>query len=85
MQKGGQDLILGWQRKELHQLLFQHPQLVQDLPGPSIPALSQMSSFLKLSGMTPGLKSRPILIPSPTHTHETLFILLLLRVLQAQS
>lgn len=37
MQKGGQDLNLGWQRKELHQLLSQYPQLMQSLPGPSFP------------------------------------------------
>lgn len=60
MQKGGQDLNLGWQQKELHQLLSQHPQLMQSLPGPSFPTLSgNMFSFLRPSAITAGLKSRP--------------------------
>lgn len=44
-----------------------------------------MFSFLRPSAMTAGLKSRLPPHSQPTRTHNTPFILLLLRVLQAQS
>lgn len=83
MQKGGQDLNLGWQQKELHQLL----PCVHSCAKPAWSLLPRSrlntSSFLRPTISCDARAEKET--PSPTQAHNTLFILLLLRELQAQS